>query len=115
MNIIEIVNKQLKAYNECNFTEFSSCYAKDIKSYDFDSGCLIKEMCGEKFFEYYQKKFKSNPKIHCEVINRITHDNLVVDKERIDFYEGSSHEEMVVYRLKDSLITDMWFSKEVRI
>ena len=108
-----IVDKQLKAYNNLDFETFASCYHENIISYDIESCELINDMCGKSFFSYYKEKFKKNPEIHCEVTERIVHDNFVVDKEYITVCKGKNHREMVIYMMKDYLITKMWFSKEV--
>ena len=112
-SITRIVDKQLEAYNKADFSHFAECYDPNIKSYNFETNELVSEMCGDKFFKHYENKFQSNPELHCEVIERVVHDNLVVDKESIRFFQGGNHKEMVVYQVKDNLITKMWFSKEI--
>lgn len=109
----QIVDKQLKAYNDQDFETFASCYHEDIKSYDFETLNLLHNMCGKHFFDHYKKKFQQNPELFCEVTERIIHDNLVVDKERIKACKGNNHTEMVIYQVKDGLISKMWFSKEI--
>lgn len=113
INITKVVDKQLEAYNKAEFSEFSACYDSNIKSYDFETNDLIPEMCGNYFFKYYKEKFQSNPELHCEVIDRVVHYNLVVDKERIYSFQGGNHQEMVIYQVQDNLIKKMWFSKEI--
>ena len=111
--ITEIVDKQLKAYNLLDFETFSSCYHKNIASYDIESGSCLSHMCGESFFAHYEKKFKENTQIHCKVIQRMVYSNLVVDKEYITAFKGKNHHEMVIYLVEDELISKMWFTKEM--
>lgn len=111
--IEEIVDRQLNAYNQGDYETFKSCYHEDISSYEFESSKMIVEMCGENFFSHYQRKFLENPNIHCEVTERIVHDNLVVDKEIISDYRSQKHRELVVYQIENNLILKMWFSKEI--
>lgn len=111
--VTQIVDKQLKAYNNLDFEMFASCYHENIQSYDLETQVQLENMCGEKFFAHYKEKFKQNPEIFCEVTERITHDNLVIDKEHITACRGNSHREVVIYKVEDGLISKMWFSKEI--
>lgn len=110
---VEIVDKQLKAYNSLDFETFASCYNQNIQSYSLETQELLETMCGKNFFAHYKEKFKQNPEIFCQVISRITHDNLVIDEEHITAYRGRNHREMVIYKVEDGLISKMWFSKEL--
>lgn len=108
-----IVDKQLEAYNHLDFETFAACYHETISSYDLETGQRLSNMCGEQFFSHYQEKFKKNPEIHCKVVQRMVHDNLIVDKEYITSYRGKNHHEMVIYMVEGGLITKMWFTKEI--
>ncbi len=107
----KIVNKQLDAYNRCDYETFASCYQKDILSFDLNTSEQIQEMSGANFFEHYSQKFLKNPKIHCAVIQRIVQNNLIIDKERISNYQGSAHDELVIYQVDNGLISKMWFRR----
>lgn len=109
----QIVDRQLIAYNNKNFEEFSLCYHKDIKSYNFESNEVVPSMSNANFFTYYKKKFLENPNLHCEVTQRIIHGNLVFDREVISEYRNNCHIELVVYQVENRLITKMWFTKEI--
>jgi hypothetical protein len=114
MNLVtQIVDKQLKAYNQLDFETFASCYHENIKSYELETQAQLENMCGDKFFLHYKEKFKKNPEIFCKVTERIVHDDLVIDKEYITTCKGRNHKEMVIYKVEDGLITKMWFSKEI--
>lgn len=110
-NIEEVVDRQLKAYNQKDYDVFASCYHEDITCYDFETSKINLEMCGDGFFKHYREKFLENPKIHCEVVNRLVHDNLVVDQEIISDYRNKTHREVVVYQVLQGKISKMWFSK----
>lgn len=111
--LTEVVDRQLVAYNNGDFSTFTLCYDRNIQSYDFETNKLVPSMCGESFFAHYEEKFAQNPEIFCEVTDRMVHDNLVVDKELIKGYNGKNHREMVIYCVENNLITKMWFSKEI--
>lgn len=110
--IEEIVDLQLKAYNESDFPIFASCYHENITSFDLDSAQQIPHLCGAHFFNHYREKFAANPSLNCKVTQRIVHDNLVVDKEIISNFNSQTHQELVIYQIENGLITKMWFSKE---
>lgn len=111
--ITEVVDNQLRAYNELDFETFALCYHKDIVSYELETGAGIEKMSGEHFFAHYRKKFKENPEIHCKVVQRMIHGNLVVDKEYITACNKRNHHEMVIYKIESGLITKMWFTEEI--
>ncbi len=108
-----IVEVQLNAYNEGDYKTFASCYSSDIVSYDLDSSETIPHLCGLHFFSHYNKKFSENPNLNCKVVQRISHDNLVIDKEIISNFQKQIHQEVVIYQIDQGLITKMWFSKEI--
>lgn len=111
-NVEEIVDLQLKAYNEGDYETFVKYYDLNICSYDLNSSEEIPDLCGVHFFNHYRKKFSENPNLHCEVIQRIVQDNLIVDKEIISNIQLQTQEELVIYQVDNHLITKMWFKKE---
>lgn len=108
---LDIVNKQLEAYNTHNYEVFSTCYHNDIVSFDLNTSEKIEEMSGSNFFTHYFDKFLENPQIHCTVIERIVNGNLVIDKEHISNFQGNEHNELVIYQVDDGLISKMWFNR----
>lgn len=110
---VQVVDKQLEAYNKKDFETFASCYHPQIMSYDLENSSIIDQMCGESFFAHYKKKFQENPEIFCEVTERVVHDDLVLDKEYIKACRGTNHREMVIYKVEEGLITKMWYTKEI--
>lgn len=108
----EIVDLQLKAYNEGDYEAFAACYDLNILSYDFDTSAPIPHLCGIHFFNHYRKKFSENPNLHCQVIQRIVHDNLVVDKEIVSNFQSRTQNELVIYQVDQGLISKMWFSQK---
>jgi len=110
-SILEVVNKQLDAYNNRNYETFAACYRSDIISYDLNTSEVIEEMSGSGFFKHYSDKFQENPEIHCKVTERIVSGNMVIDNERISNYEGGSHDELVIYQVDEGVISKMWFKR----
>lgn len=108
---VEVVNKQLDAYNKQDYPVFAACYHPDIISFDLNTSRQIIEMSGSDFFKHYHDKFLNNPEIFCKVTQRIINGNLVVDQELISNFQGGSHSELVIYQVDEGLITKMWFKR----
>ncbi len=108
----EIVDLQLDAYNKGDYETFAKCYDINMVSYDLNTSEKIPELCGSYFFNHYRKKFSENPNLHCKVLKRITHENLVVDEEIVSNLQSKSVGELVIYQVDNGLITKMWFKKE---
>jgi hypothetical protein len=106
-----VVDLQLKAYNAGDYKTFAKCYDLNILSYDFETSEQIPELCRIHFFNHYEKKFSENPNLHCQVVERIIHDNLVIDKEIVSNFQSKTIHELVIYQVDDGLITKMWFKK----
>jgi hypothetical protein len=115
MSQAAIVDKQLEHYNRGEFEPFAACYHPEIVSYDLETSKPNPQMSGAAFFAHYKKKFAENPKLHCQVVQRVLHDHLVVDKEKISDCRSQDHTEMVIYQIDNGLITKMWFSRELPI
>ncbi len=111
--IEQVVDKQLIAYNEKDYEVFASCYDENIESYDLETSTLIAQMSGLNFFIHYRDKFNENPNIQCKVINRMVHDDLVIDHEYISSFRGNNHVELVIYQVTGARITKMWFTREI--
>lgn len=108
---LDVVNRQLEAYNRHDYEVFSACYRTDIISFDLNTSEKIIEMSGSNFFNHYRNKFLENPQIHCAVIERIVNGNLVIDKELISHFQGDNHSELVIYQVDDGVISKMWFKR----
>ncbi len=110
-----IVDQQLAAYNQGDFPVFAACYHQDIVSYDLETSKLLPHLSGPNFFAHYRQKFIENPKLHCEVVQRMCHHNLVIDKEIVSDYQNQQHSELVIYEVKDGLISKMWFTQAILV
>lgn len=112
-NVQDIVDKQLAAYNKCDYETFASYYDPEITSYDLHTSVINHKMSRKNFFDHYREKFIQNPNIQCEVTNRIVHGNLVIDEEILTHYQNKSHKECVIYQVDNGRITKMWYTPEI--
>ena len=103
----DLVQGQLDAYNNHDIETFCTYFAQDIKVYDAHDQTLLFEGM-ELFHERYSKTL-SNPKLHCQLINRMVHDNIVIDQESVTGFEDELVQAIAIYHTKDGLIQEVHF------
>jgi imidazolonepropionase-like amidohydrolase len=103
---ISLVQKQLNAYNFRNIDSFLEPYADDVEIYIFPDKLLYKgkeEMCKQ-----YSKLFETTPNLHCELLGRIVQENVVIDKERVQF-GNKTVEAVAMYHIENKKIKKVYF------
>jgi len=107
----DLAQIQLNAYNEKNLDAFMSVYADDVKIYNFPNE--LTSSGKEEMKKLYENFFDRAGDLHCRLVNRITHNNYVMDKEEIqtgipgrEKFEGQA-----IYEIKDQKIWKVWFMK----
>lgn len=100
----EIVQAQVDAYNARDIEAFVLCHHEEVELYQlgdktpFAQGRLALR-------QRYSDLFDASPNLHSEVITRISHDHVVIDKERIIGRKGRAPFEMIaVYEIQDGKI-----------
>ncbi len=110
--MLQLVQGQLEAYNNRDIQKFCTYFSSDIRIYRFPSNELIMEGA-EAFEKAYEKRFSSNPQLHCEIKNRIIMKDIVLDEEWVtgvtDTPEGSRV--MALYAFNKEKINQVWFAK----
>jgi hypothetical protein len=102
------VVKQLKAYNERNIEAFLACYSPEVEVYGFPNQLYYKGL--ENMRKAYEPMFKNTPKLHCNLVNRITLGNKVIDRERVTGIEGRPElHAIAIYEVQDNLIVKVYF------
>ena len=108
MTPVEIVQRQLDAYNAHDLAGFVAMYAQDIKVYRMPntepalSGIV-------QFAEYYGTKRFNVPELHAELLGRLATGNKVVDHERIVGISDKVVEAIAVYQVGPEKIEAVWF------
>lgn len=101
------VQQQLEAYNERNLEEFLEAYASDILIEDGAGEEIMRGM--EQLRAFYGELFSNSPDLHCDVVNRISVGNWVIDEEKIEGVHAEGFPEeahaAVAYRVTDGEIT----------
>jgi imidazolonepropionase-like amidohydrolase len=101
-----LAQRQLNAYNFRNIDAFLEPYADDVEIYDYPDKLLSKGK--EEMRKNYSKMFDNIPNLHCELVGRIVHGNIVIDKERVQF-GGKTREAVAIYHIEKNKIKKVYF------
>ncbi|CAM4133261.1 nuclear transport factor 2 family protein [Pseudoalteromonas byunsanensis] len=103
--VVEVVDRQLKAYNQKDAAAWAQTYAANAVQQTTDGMILasgreaIQATIAERFLE---------PDLKAELLSRTVYDNVVIDHEKItrNFAEGLGCVEMLcIYTVEEGLIT----------
>jgi hypothetical protein len=104
---VEVVQRQLEAYNARDLERFAATYAESITIYRLPA--LEPAIVGQaKLREVYTARF-SSPDLHAEIVNRIVLGNKVIDHERVRGIKETPIEAVAAYEVEDGLIARVWF------
>ena len=107
MTPIELVQGQLKAYNNRDLETFCTYFAEDVAVFDGRSQeCIITGMAA--FRERYQSTF-SNPNLHCLLLNRIEQGDIIIDHEEVSGIAEELVYAIAVYRIENDVIQEVRF------
>lgn len=106
---IQIVQRQLNAYNERNIDAFLETYSDDAELYIFPDSLMSKGK--DAMRKKYATVFEKYPDLHCEIKTRIVQGNTVIDKEYVTATGRKPLEGTVVYKIKNDKINQVYFIK----
>lgn len=101
-----IVQKQLDAYNAKDIDAFLATYNDDVLIYDYPDTVRYKGK--EAMRPYYDKKFKDEPNLFCEIKHRIVLGNKVIDEEYVT-YSDRIVKVISIYEVKNGKIAKVTF------
>ncbi len=102
----QLVQRQVEAYNNRDLEAFMATYNDDIVINYFPEDTRFQDKATmQARFETY---FKNTPDLHCEIKNRITISNKVIDEEYI-LANGQYRSAVAVYEIEDGLIQKVTF------
>lgn len=104
---VDIAQKQLDAYNARDIEAFVACYSDSVQVYNFP-GQLIMEG-RESMRQGYAGFFADNPQLHCELINRISIGNKVMDREKVSGAGPEPFHALAIYFVEKGLIQRVYF------
>jgi hypothetical protein len=104
---VDIVQRQVDAYNAHDLARFVAEYSDDIEIYRMpatEPGIRGKE----QLREFYAAQRFNRPLLRAEIVNRIVVGNKVVDHERVFGVQDAALEVIVAYDVVDGLIRRAW-------
>ena len=107
MSSVEVVQRQVEAYNAHNLDAFAATYADTIQMVRLPATePAIKNKA--ELREFYGANRFMAPNLHAEVLNRMELGNKVIDHERITGLANSPFECVVIYEVENDLIQRVW-------
>lgn len=107
MNVSDVVQRQVEAYNARDLDRFVATYSDTIKVFRMPSA--EPAITGKaQLAEVYRKRF-SAPLLHAEILTRIVMDNKVIDHERVRGIREVPVEAVAIYEVASDLIQTVWF------
>ena len=107
MNPVDVVQRQLEAYNKRDLEAFVACYTPDVQLYRMPAKDPT-TTGHDAMREVYRQRFAS-PNLHAEILSRMVMGNKVIDHERIVGIRETAIEAAAVYEVDASLIRAVWF------
>jgi hypothetical protein len=108
MNAVDVVQRQLEAYNARDLQRFVATYSDGIVV--FRPPALEPALSGKAALsEFYRAQRFNLPALRAEIVNRMVLGNKVIDHERISGVRAQPFEAVAVYEVVDGLIQCVWF------
>ena len=109
---LEVVQRQLDAYNARNLEAFMANFSETVKTYRLPA--LEPSLVGKRAVaDFYATQRFNLSDLRAEVISRTVLGNKVFDRERIWGIQANPIEMVAVFEVKDGLIETFWgFSPE---
>lgn len=107
LNALEVVQRQLEAYNERDIDKFMLTFSDSIKVYKMPT--LEPSIVGkEAVAEFYLTKRFNHVGLRAELISRTALGNKIFDRERVWGVNEEPIEMVAVFEVKDGLIETIW-------
>lgn len=105
---VDIVQRQLDAYNAHDLDAFCACFADDVRTWRMpDTSPALSGKAALRAF-YAEQRF-AIPSLRAELLARITLGDKVIDHERIHGLRPEPYDMVAIYRVADDLIAEVWF------
>jgi len=102
---------QLDAYNARDLEKFCAFFHANVIAYRLaDNSVAVNGM--QEFKARYKELFDGSPKLNCQLKNRMTFGNYVIDHELIrghGFYKDGT-QIAAIYYVENDLISKIWFA-----
>jgi len=104
MNVVE---RQLEAYNKKDIDRFMECYAEDVQVFRFPGEILYSSH--DEMRNHYHKLFQTYPNMNADILNRIEQGKYVIDHEWITGRKEEPFTATAMYEIENDLIIKVWF------
>lgn len=104
---LDLVERQLKAYNAKNIDAFLEPYADDVELYMFPDKMVSKGK--DAMRKDYEGMFKNIANLHCDIVGRIVQGNIIIDKESISGMGKNKFEATAIYHIEKNKIKKVYF------
>ncbi len=107
MTPVEVVERQLAAYNARDLDRFVAEYSDTVTVCRLPAAepAIVGKL---RFAEFYATQRFNLPRLYAEIVNRIVMGNKVIDHERITGVQPAPFEMVVIYEVDDQLIQRVW-------
>lgn len=107
----DIAQIQLNAYNSRDIESFLAAYSDDVEIYRFPDSLMYKGK--DQMRTVYTNFFNKATTLHCRLVNRITYNDYVIDREDIttNIPGREKFQGQAIYKIENGLIRKVWFIK----
>lgn len=107
MSAVDVVQRQLDAYNAQNLDAFCACFAEDCVIADLNGAVTQQGMSAIR--TRYETMFASYPENRAKVLSRIAVGDVVIDHEDIARSPSERFQAAAIYTIRDGLIARVDF------
>ena len=105
---VQLVQRQLEAYNARDIDAFLACYAPEVRVEDLDGDRLLDGH--DAVASHYRALLADNPRLRTSLLDRISVGRYVIDEELVaGRADGRTLHVVAVYRVVDGLIDSVRF------
>jgi len=103
---VQLVQRQLEAYNARDVEAFMACYAPGVRVEDLDGDRVLDGH--EAVAAHYRALFTGNPALRASLLDRISVGGYVIDEELVDGRaDGRTLHLAVIYQVVGGLIASV--------
>jgi hypothetical protein len=99
---VDVVERQVRAYNERDIDAFVACYSANVVVEDARGAVLMSSREGLR--DEYAPFFRDNPSLHGEIRHRAVVGDYVVDDEEITGWQAGPVQAVAIYHVADGVI-----------
>jgi uncharacterized protein (TIGR02246 family) len=110
MTAVDVVQRQLEAYNTQDLDRFCACFAEDCVIADLNGA--VTQQGASAIRARYEQMFAQYPENRARIVNRMAVGDVVIDHEDIVRSPGLRISAIAIYTVKNGLIARCDFVRE---